>query len=60
MGDPLVIAKRLVAWASSWIETWRIAPPFSRRRRDLLEVIREGLAEDGLAKDDVWREVDRP
>lgn len=46
--------KSFVEWALGWIETLRIAPPFSRRRRDILEAIRD--ADDP----DAWVEVDRP
>lgn len=30
-------------WAFSWIETWRVAPPFSARRRRLIALAREPL-----------------
>lgn len=47
---------RLYRWALSWIETWRIAPPFSKRRRELLATLREI---DYYDPDD-WVEVERP
>lgn len=47
---------RFTTWASEWIESLRIAPPFSRRRRDLLEAIRE--ANEAGPED--WVEVERP
>lgn len=50
--------KRLTIWASEWIETWRIAPPFSRRRRNLLAAIREANADH--LDPDAWIEVERP
>lgn len=45
-------------WISEWVETLRIAPPFSKRRRDLLEAIRQADAD----RDDptAWIEVERP
>lgn len=48
----------MMDWISGWIETWRIAPPFSRRRRELLAAIREADAD--LGDPDAWLEVGRP
>lgn len=33
-------------WVGEWVETLRVAPPFSKRRRELLAVIRESEARD--------------
>jgi hypothetical protein len=46
--------RRLITWASEWVETLRIAPPFSRRRRDILAAIRDADNPDS------WAEVHRP
>lgn len=46
------------AWISEWIETLRIAPPFSRRRRDLFAAIREADAD--MHNPDAWVEAERP
>lgn len=43
-------------WVLEWIETWRVAPPFSRRRRHLLAAIRE--AENADPGD--WVEIEGP
>lgn len=45
--------RTFITWAGEWIETFRVAPPFSRRRRELLSV----LADDDPAN---WVEVERP
>lgn len=45
--------RALITWIDEWVETLRIAPPFSRRRRELLEA----LSDDNP---DNWVEVDRP
>jgi len=42
-------------WISEWVETLRIAPPFSRRRRDLLAAIAQ--AEADMNDPDAWVEV---
>ena len=49
---------RFTSWIRSWVETLRIAPPFSQRRRDLLDAIRE--ADDDRDDPDLWVEVERP
>lgn len=41
-------------WIGEWIETLRVAPPFSKRRRELLEILQE--ADDF----DSWFEGERP
>ena len=41
-------------WISDWLYTLRAYPPFSRRRRELLEILAD--ADDP----DAWVEVDRP
>lgn len=33
--------KTLFRWMSEWATTLRVAPPFSRRRRELLTAMRE-------------------
>lgn len=50
--------RALINWIGEWVETLRIAPPFSRRRRDLLAAIREANADHG--NPDMWVEVERP
>jgi hypothetical protein len=45
--------KALINWASEWIETWRVTPPFSRRRRELLEAIADNDPEN-------YVEIERP
>jgi hypothetical protein len=47
-----------LTWTLGWVETLRIAPPFSRRRRDLLAAIHE--AEEDRNNPDLWVEVARP
>lgn len=49
---------RLAAWISEWIETLRIAPPFSARRRNLLAAIRQADADRD--NPDAWVEITRP
>lgn len=44
---------RIVTWASDWIYTLRAYPPFSRRRRELLEILRDEDPNN-------WVEVERP
>lgn len=48
--------RRLITWAGEWVETLRIAPPLSRRRRDLLAAVREANESDPSD----WVEVERP
>lgn len=43
-----------VNWISEWVETLRVAPPFSRRRRDIIEATRD--IDDPTA----WIEVNSP
>jgi hypothetical protein len=45
--------KSLINWANEWIETWRVTPPFSRRRRELLEAIADNDPEN-------YVEIERP
>jgi hypothetical protein len=47
---------RFARWCSEWIETLRVAPPFSARRRCLLAAIHE--ANESGAED--YTEVERP
>lgn len=50
--------RAVTEWVSGWIETWQIAPPLSRRRRNLLAAIREAAADRD--NPDAWVEVERP
>jgi hypothetical protein len=45
---------RFATWISEWIETLRIAPPFSKRRRDIITATRD------INDPDAWVEVERP
>lgn len=47
------IGARAVRWVGEWIETLRVAPPFSRRRRDLLAILNDHDPAN-------WVEVGRP
>lgn len=49
---------RLFNWLGEWVETIRVAPPFSRRRRDLLAAIIE--ADRDMYDSSQWVEVERP
>lgn len=43
-----------IEYIKSWIETLRIAPPFSKRRRDILDTIKDSQNLDA------WVEAHRP
>ena len=57
---------RFFNWISEWVATLRIAPPFSRRRRELLAAIAEAeemvCLGDGVCACGVctWVQVERP
>lgn len=56
---------RLTNWLGEWVETLRIAPPFSRRRRDLLDAIAQAdrdmyNPDRDMYNPEAWVEVDRP
>ena len=44
---------RINEWVDEWVETLRVAPLFSRRRRELLEILRDD-------NPDNWIEVEEP
>lgn len=45
---------RIFRWLSEWIETWRVAPPFSRRRQELISVLNDRDPDAWVEAKDYW------